>query len=107
MIARKLKTFKSLNQLPRCFYSVMGEDELGNFRASIRKWVSKDIIPNINKWEEDGMLPRYIYKQAAELGIFAPGYATELGGLGNAPNDIAPQMIIVEEVSLQIFFWFF
>lgn len=59
-------------------FSVMSDAELRNFRHSINKWVLKEIIPNINKWEDAGILPRYLYKQAAELGILAPGYPVEV-----------------------------
>ena len=80
-------------------YSVaMEEEELGKFRDSIRKWVLKVIIPSINKWEAEGLIPRRIYKEAAELGILGHGYPVEYGGFGNSPSDLGPQMVIVEEV---------
>jgi len=60
--------------------------------------VAKEITPNINKWEEDGILPRYLYKQAADIGVLAPGFPVEFGGLGNDSKDLRANMIVVEEL---------
>jgi alkylation response protein AidB-like acyl-CoA dehydrogenase len=79
MFRRKvIKLSQQCARYPNREFSVMSEAELRNFRQSINKWVSKEVIPNINKWEDAGMLPRYLYKQAAELGILAPGYPVEV-----------------------------
>jgi acyl-CoA dehydrogenase len=68
------------------------------FRSSVRKWVDKEVIPNIEKWESDGLIPRSIYRQAASLGIFSPGYPEVYGGLGNSKRDLSYSLIINEEL---------
>lgn len=72
--------------------------DLNLFRSSIRKWIELEISPNINKWEIEGILPRYIYKQASQLGIFSSGYPEEYGGLGNIKYDLKYTKIILEEL---------
>ena len=44
------------------------------------------------------MLPRHIYKVTAELGVLAPGFPIEYGGLGNYHNDLSALMVVCEEL---------
>ena len=39
--------------------------------------------------ENKGQLPRYIYKEAAQLGVLAPGFPEVYGGLGNEHSDLS------------------
>ena len=71
---------------------------LSDFRETIRRWVSKEIIPNVNEWEENGRVPRDIFRQAGEIGIFGVGYPEEYGGLGNHPCDLSVMMLVNEEL---------
>ena len=52
------------------------------FRAQVRKFVEKECIPNIDKWEKAEELPRELHKKAAEAGIMGVGYPEDCGGLG-------------------------
>ena len=38
-------------------------------RKAAREFVKKEIIPNIDNWEEEGIFPREIYNKAGELGF--------------------------------------
>jgi acyl-CoA dehydrogenase len=78
--------------------SATAAPELNDFRQTLRRWVQKDILPNIGKWEKDGLIPRDIYREAAKIGIFASGYPVEYGGLGNPSYDFKYQKIILEEL---------
>jgi len=52
------------------------------FRKTFRKFVEKEITPNINQWEEDRMVPRSIWKSMGEQGFLCPWVPEEYGGSG-------------------------
>lgn len=52
------------------------------FRAQVRRFVEKECIPNIDRWEQAEELPRELHKKAAEAGIMGVGYPEDCGGLG-------------------------
>ena len=82
----------------RYFSAHVDVTEVEAFRISLRRWVDKSVIPNINSWEEKGQLPRSIYKEAAQLGVLAPGFPERYGGLGNEHNDLSVLMVVCEEL---------
>jgi len=51
-------------------------------RQTVRKFVEREILPNIDDWEEAGEFPRELYKKAADAGINGIGYPEEFGGTG-------------------------
>ena len=52
------------------------------WRKSVRAFVDKELVPNIDAWEEAGQIPRDIYPKAAEAGLIGMGYPEEYGGAG-------------------------
>ena len=40
------------------------------FRKTLRDFLDKEVVPDIDKWEEDGFLPREIFKRFGEMGFF-------------------------------------
>jgi acyl-CoA dehydrogenase len=47
---------------------------------SVRRFVEREIAPNIDAWEEARQLPRALHRKAAEAGILGLGYPEEYGG---------------------------
>src|SRR3546814_1964189 len=47
---------------------------------SVRRFVAREIAPNIDRWEAAGELPRELHKKAAEAGILGLRYPEEYGG---------------------------
>ena len=47
---------------------------------SVRKFVEREVMPNIDAWEDARELPRALHKKAAEAGILGLGYPEEYGG---------------------------
>ena len=39
------------------------------FRASVRKFVEREIVPFHAKWEEDGVVPRELWLKAGAAGL--------------------------------------
>ncbi|MBI9089612.1 MAG: acyl-CoA dehydrogenase family protein [Desulfobacterium sp.] len=64
-------------------------------RKSVKEFVQKEILPNIDAWEEKGEFPRNLYKMAGELGLMGTGYPEELGG---TPGDIFLKIVVGEEL---------
>jgi len=50
------------------------------FRAACKKFTDEILKPNIDKWEKEGGLPKYVYRKAYEYGIYTPDYPNEFGG---------------------------
>jgi len=51
------------------------------FRDQVSRFVTNEIEPYINDWEEAGRVPWAFFKTAAEAGLLALGYPEELGGV--------------------------
>jgi acyl-CoA dehydrogenase len=64
------------------------------FRSSLRDFVSREITPFVNEWDEAETFPRSLYKRAAELGVQGLGYPEAYGG---TPADVFYQLIVAEE----------
>ena len=47
---------------------------------SVRRFVAREIAPNIDRWEAEGELPRELHKKAAEAGIIGLRYPEDYGG---------------------------
>lgn len=66
------------------------------FRESFRKFVQQEILPHHATWEEEGIVPRALWKLAGEQGYLCPCVDEDYGGLG---VDFRYAMIINEELS--------
>lgn len=53
---------------------------MDDFFRSVERFVSEQIKPHINDWDEAGEFPRDLYRQAGELGLLGLGYPEEVGG---------------------------
>ncbi|MBC3778513.1 acyl-CoA dehydrogenase family protein [Pseudomonas sp. SWRI99] len=49
-------------------------------RDSVRRFVEREILPDIDQWEEAESFPRELYLKAGAAGILGIGYAEALGG---------------------------
>ena len=52
------------------------------FRQSLRTFLEKEAMPNIDKWEEERRTPRDIWKKMGEMGFLGLSYPEEYGGMG-------------------------
>ncbi|AWX56203.1 acyl-CoA dehydrogenase [Brevibacillus brevis] len=66
------------------------------FRSSLRKFLEREAVPNIEKWEEEQYTPREFYQKMGEQGFLCPQVAPEYGGLG---LDFGFNMVLAEELS--------
>lgn len=61
-------------------YYFTEEHEL--FRQSLRTFLEKEAIPNIDQWEEDRRTPRDIWKKMGDMGFLGLSYPEKYGGMG-------------------------
>ena len=54
---------------------------------SVRAFVTREIVPHVDQWEEAGELPRELHRKAAEAGVLGLGYPEEYGGSGVITDD--------------------
>jgi alkylation response protein AidB-like acyl-CoA dehydrogenase len=71
-------------------------EEHEELRESVRRFVSKEIAPYVEEWEEAREFPRELYRRCGELGFLGLKYETEYGGQG---GDYVHDAVWVEELS--------
>ena len=81
--------------------SLTGEHEA--FRAGVRRFVERELLPHAAAWDEAGEFPRDLYRKAARAGLLGIGYPEEYGGTeraGEAPvADHFHRIICGEEIA--------
>jgi acyl-CoA dehydrogenase len=68
------------------------------FRETVRSFLQKEGVPNVNKWESDRLVPKEFWRKAGEIGMLCPTVPEAYGGLG---LDFGYNAIVDEEMSYQ------
>ncbi len=76
--------------------STIDTGELAAFRDSVRRFVDREIAPNVVAWDEAETFPRGLYTKAAAAGLIGIGYPEQYGG---TPAPMRLRMIATEEVA--------
>lgn len=58
------------------------DEDLTLFRDQVRKFFAQHLTPNLDRWEEEGVIDREFWRACGEAGILCPQVPTEYGGLG-------------------------
>jgi acyl-CoA dehydrogenase len=66
------------------------------FRATIRKFIDKEIAPFHEQWEHEGIVPRELWKKAGDAGMLCCTVPEEYGGLG---LDYLFDVVVFEEMA--------
>jgi acyl-CoA dehydrogenase len=66
------------------------------FRDSVRSFIKQEVVPNIDRWDEAGIVEKAIWPKAGAVGMLCPTVPEEYGGLG---LDFGYNAIIDEEIS--------
>jgi acyl-CoA dehydrogenase len=66
------------------------------FRQTVRSFLQKEGVPNVNDWEKNRLVPREFWAKAGEIGMLCPTVPEEYGGLG---LDFGYNAIVDEEMS--------
>ena len=65
-------------------------------RATVRRFVDREVVPYIDAWEREGRLPRTLYCKAGDLGLLGLGFPAEHGGV---PCDNVTTVAVVQELA--------
>jgi alkylation response protein AidB-like acyl-CoA dehydrogenase/putative sterol carrier protein len=66
------------------------------FRQAVRDFVQKEIVPNINKWEDEEKIPREVFQRMGDLGFLGINFPEEYGGTN---NDFWHTVVYLEELA--------
>jgi acyl-CoA dehydrogenase len=66
------------------------------FRESFRKFLGKEVVPFLEKWEDEGIVPKDIWRKMGENGFLCPWLEEKYGG-SNAGYEYS--VVINEELS--------
>ncbi|CAB3629978.1 acyl-CoA dehydrogenase [Achromobacter marplatensis] len=80
-----------MNQQRKLFSA---EHEL--FRDTVARFIANEITPHHHQWEQDGLVPRDLWRKAGAAGILLPSTPEEYGGGG---GDFLHTIIVVEEIA--------
>lgn len=64
------------------------------FRATVRRFVEKHIVPHYAQWERDRLVPREVWRAAGAAGLLLPAFPEEYGGGG----DFGHSAVVIEEL---------
>lgn len=65
-------------------------------RDTLRRFVAERVLPNADRWEEDGCTPREILREMGGLGLLGMRVAEEYGGAG---MDTMASVVLAEELA--------
>jgi alkylation response protein AidB-like acyl-CoA dehydrogenase len=65
------------------------------WRATVRHFVEKEIVPFHAQWEKDGIVPRELWLKAGETGMLCCTVPEEYGGMG---LDYLFDVVVFEEL---------
>jgi alkylation response protein AidB-like acyl-CoA dehydrogenase len=66
------------------------------FRERLQRFCKEQIIPFIDQWEKDGLVPREVWRQMGREGFLCTAISPEYGGLG---GDFLFSVIALEEIT--------
>lgn len=62
--------------------SIYVDDDLEAVRLGVRQFVENEVVPNVEQWEERGVVPRELLDEMGKLGYFGLRIPEEYGGVG-------------------------
>ena len=80
--------------------SIYFSEEHDMFRDQLRRFVEAEIVPNGEKWEEEGTTPREVLRRMGELGFLGIRYPEVYGG---SEMDTLATVILAEELGRSTF----
>jgi acyl-CoA dehydrogenase len=66
------------------------------FRKKLRAFCQTEVIPYIDQWERDGIVPKEIWRKMGGKGFLCTAVSTEYGGMG---GDFLYSVIAIEEMT--------
>ena len=73
---------RSTEGVPLKAPSIYETEELAAIRAETRRFVQKEVVPYGEKWEEEGRVPRRLFRELGKIGLFGLRVPESRGGVG-------------------------
>ena len=70
-------------------------DEHDIFRKTVRQFIQSEVVPHVDKWEEERRIPREIWGRMGELGFLGIDVPEAYGGAG---ADFFQTVVFLEEL---------
>jgi acyl-CoA dehydrogenase len=80
---------------PSPFFTLAHEE----WRAALRRFVDREIMPHVEAWEEAGRLPDELYLKAGAFGLLGAGWPQAHGGTGEEGWDGFHGIVTAEELA--------
>jgi acyl-CoA dehydrogenase len=71
-------------------------DDHHQFRDSVRRFIAREVEPNLERWEAEGIVDRALWTKAGEAGLLCPTVPEQYGGPG---LDFGFNAVIDEELA--------
>ncbi|MEO0470233.1 MAG: acyl-CoA dehydrogenase family protein [Bacteroidota bacterium] len=71
-------------------------EEHNLFRQGLRQFLDKEVMPKIDRWEEDRRIPKDLWPKFGEMGYFGLNYPEKYGGM---EADFWYSVVFIEEIS--------
>jgi alkylation response protein AidB-like acyl-CoA dehydrogenase len=68
-----------------------------DFRATVREFLEREVVPHHDQWEKDGQVSREVWTKAGAQGLLCFDVDEEYGGAG--VKDFRYNMVVAEEIS--------
>jgi acyl-CoA dehydrogenase/long-chain-acyl-CoA dehydrogenase len=79
--------------LPRTIFDESHDD----FRDTVRQFVEREVVPNLDRWASAGQVDRELFRQAGETGILGMSAPERFGGGG--VDDFRFNAVVIEELA--------
>jgi acyl-CoA dehydrogenase len=66
-------------------------------RETVHEFVSRDVLPHLDEWEERGEIPRDLHVTASTAGLLGVGFDESVGGSG---GDAIDSLVVTEQMML-------
>jgi alkylation response protein AidB-like acyl-CoA dehydrogenase len=66
------------------------------YRASVREFLEREVVPHKDRWDDEHLIDRDVYRRAAAAGVYALNVPEQYGGAGEA--DYRYRLIVCEEI---------
>jgi acyl-CoA dehydrogenase len=73
---------------------VFDSGERRALRETVRAFITRDVLPYQDEWEQTGELPRWLHERAADAGLIGLSYPEAVGGGG---GDAIDALVLAEE----------
>ncbi|WIX75645.1 acyl-CoA dehydrogenase family protein [Amycolatopsis carbonis] len=67
------------------------------YRAMVREFVTREVAPNLQRWDTDRLIARDVWHAAGEQGVIGLGVPEEFGGAGQP--DFRYRLVVTEELA--------